>query len=132
MTLCVKDIMRKEVATCKETATVLEAVKVLKDYHTSTVVVLDNEQKVKGVFSERDLVDKVIAEELEPKNLAIKDFMTSPVITGSIEQTDIDISALIITHNIKKIPIVDENKLVGIIAESDMLKLLAESILNDR
>ena len=131
MVLPVKKIMRTKVAICTDSATVFDAVKVLKKFNTSTVVVLNAKKAVIGVFSERDLVNKVVYKKLNPEKTKVLDVMTSPVICGSINQTDVDIAALITKKHIKKIPILDEDKLVGIVAEHDILVSLADSVFNN-
>lgn len=129
MVLPVTKIMRKKVATCSPTATVLAACKILKKMKTSTVVIVAKNKEVLGVFSERDLVNRVVCCGLDPKKTRVTEVMTSPVICGDVSQNDVQLSHLIIKEHVKKIPILKKGKLVGIVAESDLLKFLAQSVL---
>jgi len=122
--------MRKEVATCSPRASVLTAVKTLKRLNTSTVIIIDKEERVLGVFSERDLVNKVVSLGKNPKDISVIDVMTTPAICGDISQSDVEIANLIISQKVKKVPILKKGKLVGVVAESDLLKYLAESIFS--
>jgi len=127
MVLPVTKIMRKKVATCKNTASVYDAVKVLKKFNTSTVVILERGNIV-GVFSERDLVNKVVFAKKDPSTTSVLDVMSSPPVTAPHTVTDIEIASLIAKHHITKVPIVKGNKVVGIVAEHDLLLHLAESV----
>ena len=131
MVLPVTKIMRKRIATCSPRASVLTAVKRLKEFNTSTVVIVDGQKRVLGVFSERDLVNRVVASGKDPKRTRITEVMTSPALCGDISQNDIQLANLIISQHVKKVPILKKGKLVGIVAESDLLKHLAESIFSD-
>ena len=130
MVLPVKKIMRKKVATCSLNASVHSACQVLKKFNTSTVVIVDRNKQVLGVFSERDLVNKVVAGNKDPKTTKVGQVMTSPAICADVEQDDVELANLIITQHVKKIPILKNGKLAGIVAESDILKHLAESLWN--
>lgn len=127
MVLPVSRIMRKKVATCKKNATVYDAVKILKKYHTSTVVIVEN-KTVLGVFSERDLVNKVVFAKKDPLTTPITEVMSTNPVTANISDTDVTVAALIEKYHITKIPILNKGKLVGIVAEHDLLVHLADSI----
>ncbi|MFT4311798.1 MAG: cyclic nucleotide-binding/CBS domain-containing protein [Candidatus Woesearchaeota archaeon] len=129
MAMNVREVMRTKVATCSANITVLGACKILKKQKTSTVVIIDKNKHVLGVFSERDLVDRVVVKGL-PTTTKISQVMTSPVICGDITQTDVQIAHLIIAKKIKKVPILQKQRLVGIVAESDLLKHLARSVFS--
>ncbi len=122
--------MRTKVATCTADTTIREATRILKKFNTSTVVIIDDEKHVLGVFSERDLVNKVITEDKD-LDQPVKAVMTAPAICGDIGQTDFEIAAIIKKEHIKKVPILQKNKLVGIVAEHDLLINLADSLLNE-
>ena len=130
MALPVSKIMRKKVAKCKADVTIFKAVKILKRYNTSTVVIVDNNNYVIGIFSERDLVNKVVSKKIDVEKTLISEVMTSPVYCGDINQTNVEISNMIVKKNIRKIPIVKDFKLVGIVAEHDILVNLAESFFS--
>lgn len=129
--ISVRHIMRTKVATCTCDTTVYDACVILAKIKTSTVVVIDENKAVLGVFSERDLVDRVVVAKKDPLTTKVADVMTAPVVCGDISQTDMDIARVIVREHVKKIPILDNGQLVGIVAEYDLLKYLAASINED-
>jgi signal-transduction protein with cAMP-binding, CBS, and nucleotidyltransferase domain len=131
MVLPVTEVMRKKLALCSPDTKVTDATKLLEKFNTSTVIVIDKDRHVMGVFSERDLVNRVVNKNKNPKTTIVSDVMTTPVICGDVSQNDVDIAALIVKEHIKKVPILKKGKVVGVVAESDLLRKLAESILAD-
>ena len=129
MVLPVTKIMRKNVATINNSKTVYDAVKVLKAFNTSTVVVLDG-SKICGVFSERDLVNRVVFPKKDPLKTPITAVMSTNPITITSDTTDVAVANLIKKHRVTKIPVTKNDKLVGIVAERDLLLYLAESIFS--
>lgn len=89
------------------------------------VVVLQR-GKVAGILTERDILRKVVAPNKTPARMRVKDVMTSPVTTVESE-TDLDeATALMSEKRIRRLPVVDRGKLVGILTASDILCFLPQ------
>ncbi|MCX7716128.1 MAG: CBS domain-containing protein [Endomicrobia bacterium] len=118
-----KDLMTKDVITVKEETSVLELAKILYENKISGVPVVDENRKVVGVVTERDILSIIFSGNVQYTKVA--DIMTKKVIKFSPE-TDIDKIALAISeHNIRRVVIVDENdKVVGIISRRDIIKMI--------
>lgn len=143
-----KDIMNKNVITVHQTATIAEIAKVLVDNDISGVPVVDDNGSLVGIVSEGDLLHKETSPRL-PDFINIlgaviyfngierfnEDFkklmagqassiMTDKVISVS-EKTEVDqIAKLMLKHGIKRIPVVQNDKIVGIISRKDLVRLL--------
>ncbi|MDQ2085615.1 CBS domain-containing protein [Herbivorax sp. ANBcel31] len=147
-----KDIMSKDVVTVKKDATVEEIAHVLTDKNISGVPVVDEENRVIGIVTEKDMLYKNVKPHFPPvveilggliflkgvkkyndelkKLVATKaeEIMTKEVFTVD-EDYDIDnIATLMVEKDIKRIPVVKDSKLTGIISRADILKYIAKSM----
>lgn len=117
-----KDLLKdKRLFFVKKGMTVLDVVKYMDLHNIGAVPVLDNERKLKGIFSERDLMRKCIAKELDLKTTAIDDVMTKQVIVIEAADTPEYCMQILKQENIRHIPVINENKLIGMISMRDIL-----------
>lgn len=117
-----KDLLKdKRLFFVKKGMTVLDVVKYMDLHNIGAVPVLDNEKKLKGIFSERDLMRKCIAKELDLKTTAVDDVMTKQVIVIEASDTPEYCMQILKQENIRHIPVIDENKLIGMISMRDLL-----------
>ena len=101
-------------------STVLEAASLMNDRGIGGVVVLDGKQLV-GIFSERDVMRRVVAAERAPSTTRIADVMTSHVVTTTLETTVADCRALMTARRIRHLPVLSADGLVGVITTGDIL-----------
>lgn len=121
----VKDIMTVTVITGSKTDSIKETAIKMKNYHIGVVVIIDNARRVEGLISEKDIINRVVCTGLDPEKTQVKDIMTKKIITGKPDMSDIQVASIFTKHGIKKLPIIEKNKLVGIITKTDLLKLLS-------
>jgi len=108
--------------------TVVEIAKLMSQYGIGSVLVIDNDGRLIGIITSRDIVNKVVAKALDPKNVKARDIMSSPVIFASPSTLVKDLAELMSKHNIHHIPIVEGTRIVGIVAEHDILMYAPEMI----
>ena len=127
MTILVKDLMSKKVNKIDYKKTVYDASKVMAKERRGYVVVT-NKGKPIGILTDSDVLEKVIAKGKNPKKVKVKDVMSSPLITISPDEEIIEASRLMRKNLIKRIPVVEKGKLVGIITDTDIAKSTPEFI----
>ncbi len=111
--LKVKDIMCKKVITAKEDLSIQDAVQLLHDRHVGSLVIVDDEEKCIGIFTERDAIRLVANKYSLDKPL--NSTMSRHVVTVSVEESFDEVKRLILSHNIRHIPVTDETgKLIGL------------------
>ena len=136
--MLVKDVMITDVKTIEEESTIQEAAKRMSEFSIgSLIVVVDS--RVVGIITERDILKKVVAEGRDCRNTPIKDVMTKEVI---MVKPDIDIhdaADIMMEKKIKKLHVIEDNSLVGIITVTDicnaspkMIEQLGETLLTSR
>jgi len=129
--MLVRDIMQKNVVTTKPDATVKEAAAVMNRMHIGSLVVVDNE-KIVGILTERNILVS-IADGRDPELTTAEDIMAKKVITVAPDKTIDTAVGLMAEYKIKKLPVVQDEKLVGIITASDIIVVepkLIESVAN--
>jgi CBS domain-containing protein len=126
--MLVKDVMQRNVIVAKENMKIKEAAEVMSKYHIGSLVIVRN-NKVVGILTERDIL-KAIAKGIDPRTIEAKDIMTKEVITISPTSTIEDAASLMLEKKIKKLPVLDGEKLVGIITATDIAVIQPKLIKN--
>jgi CBS domain-containing protein len=125
--LKVRDVMVREVVTVDENSSVKEAVDTMNEFQIGSLIVLER-GKAKGIVTERDFLRRVIAEAKDVMNTKVKEIMTTPLV---VVEPSIDLEEavkLMFENKIKKLVVVDANKLVGIITLTDIARFQPQMI----
>lgn len=151
MSLTAENIMTTNVRTAKPDDTVAKVAALLSDHNISAVPVCDAEGIVVGMVSEGDLIEPVgttksskrtwwlqmlaEGENLAPsfldcikvENRRVADLMVSPAITSSPDATLSELADLLVRNRIKRLPIIRDRKLVGIVSRADLIRVFART-----
>ena len=123
----VKDILKNkgpEVFTISEDKNITDALKILVSNNIGVLLVLNNEAKITGIFSERDVVKSAFNNPDNFANILIRDIMSKNIIFVEPED-DIEYIESVMTNNhIRHLPVVDNKVLVGLISIGDIVKSL--------
>lgn len=99
---------------------VLDAAKLMNEHHIGAVVV-STDSKVVGIFTERDILNRVVAAGRDPATTLVKDVMTSPVAVCAPRTTRDECRAVMRGKRIRHLPVVQDEKLMGIVSIGDIL-----------
>ncbi len=119
-----RDIMTRKVATIHPEASAQEAAQLLYQNRISGAPVVDADGKLIGVITEADIISKVNRE-----GLCVADIMSHDVIIVSEETPVNEIAALLTERKIKRVPVVEDAKLVGIVSRADIVHAVAQGHL---
>ncbi len=145
----IKEIMTKDVITVRTDTKVRQVAALLGENNIGAVPVFDKSGALAGIITESDLFIKekgipfsvvkiphIFNQWVEPRKLTAiyadidanvaSDVMSSPVITISPEAEVGEAASLMFTHQISRLPVVDDNQLVGILSRSDIIRLMAK------
>lgn len=126
----VKDIMSKDLVTISKERSALDAAKIMTDKGVSSLIVLSGDQPV-GIVTERDFIKKICLKELQLSEVPIEQIM-SKIRTYATPDTSIEVAVQrMINNRIRRLPIIDDDKLVGIVTVTDLAKHLRTILLLD-
>lgn len=132
--MAIGEICNREVITIQRDETVLEAAKLMRQYHVGAVIVidkLDGRTVPVGIITDRDLVVEVLATELDETVITVGDIMTPEVFTLKESTEASEAVQLMRRKTTRRLPVVDEDgELVGILTLDDVLELLSEELLD--
>ena len=124
----VRDIMTKEIVTIDEGETVLEAARIMSQRGISSLIVV-KDGVPKGIITERDFVKKVCAKQLEASAIKIGTLM-SRIRTVADPDTPIQVAVQrMANQGIRRLPIIQEGKVVGIVTVTDLARYLRTILL---
>lgn len=127
--LKVGEVMIKDIATIPKEAQVKEAGTLMSNRNIGSLIVVDN-GKPAGIITERDFLKKIVALGTDPSKYKVEDVMTSPLITISSDATVLEANDILQKRGIRRLPVVEKGKLVGIVTETDIMRALDSIVLD--
>ena len=127
MSLKVEDVMVREVVTIDENSTVKEAADVMNKFEIGCLIAV-RKGKAMGIITERDLLKRVVAEAKDASKTKVKDVMSSPLVVVEPHMELEEAVKLMFQMKIKKLPVVDEKRLVGLITLTDIARFQPQMI----
>ena len=119
----VGQVMSKEVVTISPNETAATAAMVMSENNVSCILVVENGE-VRGILTEEDLLQKAVVGCKDAHKLAVTAVMSSPVEIVSSDFSVLAASRIMEAKHIKRVPVMAENKLVGIVTQTDLTRVL--------
>lgn len=114
--------MIKDPATTTKDTTIFDAVQIMKNKNSDAIIIVE-QNKPLGIFTERDLLKKVVAERKNPDITKIQDVMTSPIATITKEKPYPEVLAHMKEKNYRHIPVVDDSGvIIGLVTLQGLIK----------
>lgn len=123
-----KDIMTKNVLFVKPDTSVIKAIDILLENHISGLPVVDDNMRLAGVVSEKDFLG-ILLEKNVKLDEKVHRYMSKKVVKFNDEDSIVDICDFFIKNNVRRVPIVSQDKLVGVISRKDILQLILNTVL---
>jgi len=117
----IEDIMIHKVITIDPNATIKQAAK-LMNRHEIGCLIAAKQGKAMGIITERDLLKKVVEQSKNPEKTKVHEIMSKSVIVGTPRMEIPDAVRLMLQKKIKKLPIVTEGKIIGLITLTDIAR----------
>ena len=118
----VRDLIQgQELSVISKNETVRDAVDLMTRKNIGAVPVVEG-TRVVGIFSERDLMTRVIAKDVNPQKVTIEKIMTKELIVASPDETLQEVMNRMRVANIRHLPVVEKDQLVGILSLRDLLQ----------
>lgn len=119
----IRSLMRRDMITATAEENVAVAAGRMRDNGVGALLIVDGD-RLTGLFSERDLLDRVIAADRQPAETRLSDVATRDLVTISVDQTVKDVLAVFRDGKFRHLPVVDGGKPVGILSVRDLLEFL--------
>ena len=116
-----RDIMTTPAETLPPTATLTEAARRLRDLNVGSLPILDGDH-LAGVVTDRDIVVRGIAEGLDPSSATVAEVATGAVVTVDVDDDAAEVARIMGERQVRRVPVVDGGRLVGLIAQADVAR----------
>jgi len=127
MSLEVEDVMVENVITIEEEATVREAVELMNKHEIGCLIAM-RKGKPSGILTERDLLKRVLADSKDPEKTKVLEIMSKPLVVGKPHMDVEDAARLMFKMKIKKLPVVEKGRLLGLITLTDLVRVQPQMI----
>ncbi|MBU2617834.1 MAG: CBS domain-containing protein [Euryarchaeota archaeon] len=126
MKMPVRDIMTRDVITADSNMRASEAAQKMTKHKIGSLVVTEDDKPI-GIVTERDMIQKIMSKNVDPSSVILKDVMSQPLVTIEPDEGLSSAAQKLLEKDIRRLPIVENDKLVGIITDADMI-IFASSV----
>ena len=127
----IRDIMEKNVVTIEDDKTALDAAHLISEKDVSFLVIMKNNIPI-GVLSESDFVKRLAADDKKASEVIVSEIMSSNFRWVKPETEIEDAIQKMLNNNIRRLVILDNNKLAGVITQTDLTGFLRDKLLVDK
>lgn len=121
--MSVLELCDREIAAVGMEATVADAIHKMLDHHVGAVAIVDDEYRVAGIFTERDVLRKMSLSNLDPRATSIRELMTTPVEMATRETGAGEALSIMLERHFRHLPVADDNgRLLGILSIRNLLE----------
>lgn len=120
-----KEVMRVNPTTVEAEATVAKAAAHMCRDEVGSCIVLSGNKPI-GIVSEQDMNCKVVAQDIKPSSIYVKDIMSTPLITIEPDKTVGEAAQMMVKHRVRRLPVVEKGKVLGMVTVRDLLSVANE------
>ena len=131
MTKTARDIMTSDVECIGENDTVLEAAKKLTDLNVGAMPICGEDNRLKGMLTDRDIVVKVLAGGKDPGRTKAGELAQGEAVTIGADDSIDELLKTMTRHKVRRLPVIDGHQLVGIVSQADVARNLPEDRVGD-
>jgi len=128
-TITIEDVMTKSVISVDASMTINETAKMMEDAKVGAVIIMENNVPI-GIVTDKDFAVKVAAHAYEISS-PVKQIMSSPLLSINSDESVRNAADLMFERGVRKLPVLNDDKVVGIITATDIVNLLAVSVEED-
>jgi len=117
----VRDVMTKNPRVVRRDTSVQEVVATMNKFDISSLIVVQEERPV-GIITHKDIISKIVQPRIPPDAVTAREIMSTPIVTIEENASIEEAARLMARKNIKKLPVVSDGRLVGIITSMDLVR----------
>jgi CBS domain-containing protein len=118
----ISEVMTRDVRACEPSTTVAEAAKTMAGEGVGPVPVVDN-GRIVGIVTDRDIVVRVVAEGKDARSTTVGEIASTDLVTVSPEDDIDEALTMMAKRQVRRLPVVEGDRLVGIVAQADVARL---------
>lgn len=126
-----RDIMTEGADCINEDESVLDAARKITDLGVGALPICGNDNKLKGMLTDRDIVVKVLGSGKDPANTKVGTLAQGEAVTIGADDDAGEILRTMISHKVRRLPVIDGHRLVGIVAQADVARALPDAQVGD-
>lgn len=127
MALKVRDVMIKKIITTKPEDSIQRASMLMRKNRVGCLIVTKDKNPI-GIVTESDIIKKVVAESQDASKTKVVEVMAAPLVFGNPDDDLAETSKKMIKSHIKRLPIIENEKLVGILTDTDIVRVSPDMI----
>ena len=126
-----RDVMSSDCQCIGENETVLDAAKKLKELNVGSMPICGEDDRLKGMLTDRDIVVKVLAEDRDPASTTAGELGEGKPVTIGADDSIEEALQTMAQHKVRRLPVIDGHQLVGILAQADIARNVEEEQVGD-
>jgi CBS domain-containing protein len=119
--LLVRDIMTRNVKTVRTNDTVLDVVRKMNRFRIGSLIVTNNGRPI-GIITQRDILEKIVEQRLDPEAVLARHIMSSPLVTIDPNSPVEEAARMMVERQIKRLIVVEDERLIGIVSSTDIMR----------
>jgi len=126
-----RDVMSEDCECIGENESVLDAARKLKELNVGSMPICGEDDRLKGMLTDRDIVVKVLAEGRDPSSTTAGDLGEGKPVTIGADDSIEETIRTMAEHKVRRLPVIDGHQLVGIVAQADLARNIDEEQVGD-
>ncbi|MFF5991320.1 CBS domain-containing protein [Prauserella flavalba] len=126
-----RDIMTRDPECVRTSETVLDAAKRMAELGVGALPICGEDNRLKGMLTDRDIVVEVLAEGKDPRAVRAGDLAQGEAVTIGADDDADEIFRTMSRHQVRRLPVIDGHDLVGIVAQADVARALDDPQVGD-
>jgi CBS domain-containing protein len=122
----VRDAMTANPRTIRRDAAVIEAAMLMAEQDVGAIPVVDTDQILLGIVTDRDIVIRVVAAGLDPRSTRIEDIATTKVSPAYPDERLSEAAEQMVYRQVRRLPVIEDDRVVGMLAQADVVHGIAD------
>jgi CBS domain-containing protein len=121
-----REIMTSHAECARTTDTLVDAAKRMRDLEVGALPICGEDDRLKGMITDRDIVVKCIAEGGDPSTTRVEELAEGKPVTIGADDSVEEALHTMMEHNVRRLPVIDGHELIGMVSQADVAKNLPE------
>ena len=126
-----RDIMTADVTCVGEKETLVDAAHKMADLGVGSLPICGDDNRLKGMVTDRDIVVKALAQDRDPRQVTAGELGQGEPVTIGADDEVAEVLSTMATHRVRRLPVIDGHRLVGIVAVADVARALPDRPVGD-